>query len=301
MISRVNNLADALEGKREGHEWRCRCPAHGGRSLSVTERNGRLLLICRAGCPQDEVIRALREMGLWGSETCCETPPPPEPEPANDAARRANRASDLWNESAPITPGDPAHTYLKNRGIALPEYPGDLRTHPHLDYWEVGKDGKPVKTGIFPAMMAVVRNPKGRPVAMHRTYLTEDGHKAPVPAVKKVFKVHDLAGGAVRLFPPREGFFAICEGLEDALSAWILWNVPTWVVLGTSGMKSFQSPDDVKEILILADNDEPGKMAALALAQRLEDMKKAVRVRIPSGQKDINALLMEGVTHAFYH
>ena len=302
----ARDMADALEGKREGHEWRCRCPVHGGRSLSVTERDGRLLLICRAGCPQSEVIEALREMGLWGSwgsETCCETPPPPAAEPANDAARRADRASDLWYESAPITPGDPVHTYLRNRGIVLPEYPEDLRTHPALPYWTQDDNGKPVLLGKWPAMIAIVRNPKGRPVALHRTYVTGDGHKAPVQSPKKILKVFDLAGSSVRLFPPIQGFIAVTEGVEDALSAWLLWNIPTWAVLGTSGMKAFQPPEEVQEILILADRDEngAGQRAALELAGKLEEMKKAVRIRVPSGHKDINALLMEGATHAFYH
>jgi putative DNA primase/helicase len=142
-------------------------------------------------------------------------------------------------------------------------------------------------------MLAVVRNPQGRPVAIHRTYL-ENGKKASVSAPKKIMKVHDLTGSAVRLFPPREGFLAACEGIEDALSAWILWQIPAWAVLGASGVKAFQPPEDVKEILILSDNDEPGKKAALELAGRLEAMKKAVRIVTPSGQKDVNGLLMKG-------
>ena len=236
------DLAAALEGKREGQEWRCRCPVHGGKSLSITERDGRLLLTCRAGCPQDEVIKALREMGLWGNESCCDDIPPPEPEPSDHTERKANRASELWNESLPITPGDPVHSYLKNRGIVLPEYPSDLRSHPALPYWEAGEDGKPVKTATFPAILVIVRNPQGRPVALHRTYLTEDGHKAPVQSPKKLFKVFDLSGGAVQLFPPRDGVLAVCEGVEDALSAWVLWKIPAWATIGTSGLKGFVPP-----------------------------------------------------------
>ena len=154
----ASDLADALQGKREGHEWRCRCPVHGGRSLSITEKEGRILLICRAGCPQGDVIKALREMGLWGNESCYEIPPP-EPTPPDDTERRADRASDLWNEAHPIESGDPVHAYLKNRGITLPEYPSDLRCHPALDYWKAGQDGKPVPLGKWPAMLAIVLNP----------------------------------------------------------------------------------------------------------------------------------------------
>lgn len=43
------------------------CPAHDDRnpSISVAERNGKLLVRCFAGCAQDAVIAALRERGLW--------------------------------------------------------------------------------------------------------------------------------------------------------------------------------------------------------------------------------------------
>ena len=295
-------LANALEGRREGQEWRCRCPVHGGRSLSVTEKDGRLLLVCRAGCPQGEVISKLKRLGLWGSVTRYEAQPP-APTPPDNKERKAARASKIWEQSHLITPGDPVHTYLRNRGIVLPEYPSDLRSHPALPYWTQDDNGKPVLLGKWPAMLAVVRNPQGRPVALHRTYITSDGHKAPVQSPKKILKVRDLAGGAVRLFPPKDGVLAVTEGIEDALSAWVLWQIPAWAVLVTSGMKGFILPEDVREVLILADRDDngAGQRAALEMAVKLEEMKKAVRIRVPSGHKDINALLMEGATHAVYH
>jgi hypothetical protein len=43
------------------------CPAHDDRnpSLSVTERDGRILVHCHAGCPSERVIDALKQRGLW--------------------------------------------------------------------------------------------------------------------------------------------------------------------------------------------------------------------------------------------
>ena len=60
-------IATALSGRRIGKEWRCLCPAHDDHnpSLSITERNGKLLLTCRAGCEQNAVIEALQKRGLW--------------------------------------------------------------------------------------------------------------------------------------------------------------------------------------------------------------------------------------------
>lgn len=43
------------------------CPAHedSDPSLSITEKGGKLLVRCHAGCEQDSVVEALRDQGLW--------------------------------------------------------------------------------------------------------------------------------------------------------------------------------------------------------------------------------------------
>ena len=292
-------LASGLEGRREGREWRCRCPVHGGRSLSITEKDGRLLLVCRAGCPQGDVIKAIRDMGLWGNSHGYEKISPPAAPGAKDEEerqRRIDKGDDLWDESHPIEPGDPVHRYLAGRGITLESWPKDLRCHPSLPYWQVDDRGKPVKTGAFPAMIAVVRSPEGRSVGLHRTWVRHDGlGKAPVVAPKKIYKVHDMTGGAVRLFPPEDGLLGICEGIEDALSALILWNIPTWAALGTSGLIGFAPPEAVRELLIFADRDEngAGQKAAWELADRMAETERAARVLVPGdGSKDLNAYLL---------
>jgi hypothetical protein len=62
------DLAAALGGRRAGPgRWMARCPSHEDRtpSLSLTERAGRVLVYCFAGCRQRDVIEALRARGLW--------------------------------------------------------------------------------------------------------------------------------------------------------------------------------------------------------------------------------------------
>jgi len=63
-------IADALGGRRSGDGWLARCPAHDDAhpSLGIVERDGRVLVCCRAGCTQADVLAALRERGLWPSE-----------------------------------------------------------------------------------------------------------------------------------------------------------------------------------------------------------------------------------------
>lgn len=63
----AGEIAQALGGRRCGRGWMARCPAHQDRSpsLSIAERNGKLLFFCHAGCAWKNVAAALRARGLW--------------------------------------------------------------------------------------------------------------------------------------------------------------------------------------------------------------------------------------------
>ena len=304
----ASELAAALGARREGLEYRASCPVHGGRSFCFREKDGKFVFLCRAGCDQEAVVAELKRLGLWPEwKETAKTWHRPVIHPSKPAetedgvGKKAQQASRIWAEASPVTIGDPVWTYLKGRGIELPGYPEDLRTHPALDYWEQDDAGRPIRTGNFPCMLALIRNPEGRPVGIHRKWVAPDGSgKAPVQNPKKVSKVHDLTGGAVRLFPPREGLLSVSEGVEDALSVMVLWGIPCWACLGTSGLKGFEPPTGIKELIVFADRDEngAGQTAAIKLAQKLKK-KMAVQIQVPDGQaKDLNQLLQEGVLHA---
>ena len=296
----ASELASAIGARKEGQEFRASCPVHGGKSLCFREKDGRLLVVCRAGCDQAVVVTELKRLGLWENGNRSEVKSSPSPERPDDGARKAEKASRIWAESGPIVTGDPVWTYLRSREIELQEYPQDLRTHAGLDYWEVADAGNPIRTGVFPCMLAVIRNPEGRPAGIHRTWVKPDGSgKAPVQAPKKVLKVRDLRGGSIRLFPPRDGVLGVTEGIEDSLSAMILWGIPCWACLGTSGLKGFKPPEGIKTLIVFGDNDEPGKKAALELAKRMEAKKMAVRIRVPNDHKDLNEIL-RGARDGFY-
>src|SRR5262249_25128046 len=50
--------------------YQARCPAHNDSnpSLDITEKDGKTLVICRAGCEQTAVINALKALGAWPQE-----------------------------------------------------------------------------------------------------------------------------------------------------------------------------------------------------------------------------------------
>ena len=77
------------------------CPAHDDArpSLSITERDGRTLLHCFAGCTQEAVIETLRGRGLW-------TGRPPAPQvtgPLLDVVHFVQRYVVLPSDHAAIT------------------------------------------------------------------------------------------------------------------------------------------------------------------------------------------------------
>ncbi len=63
-------IVSALGGQNTGlGQWIAHCPAHDDKksSLSITEKDGKVLLHCHAGCSQEAVISALKARGLWRS------------------------------------------------------------------------------------------------------------------------------------------------------------------------------------------------------------------------------------------
>jgi len=67
----ISNIASGLNKVRWHGDYKflaC-CPAHDDRnpSLSVSDKSGKILVKCWAGCTQEEVIDALRDLGLWHS------------------------------------------------------------------------------------------------------------------------------------------------------------------------------------------------------------------------------------------
>lgn len=62
-------LARALNSRRSGSCWMALCPVHKDRnpSLSIAEKDGRVLVHCHAGCDQRAVIEHLKSRGIWDS------------------------------------------------------------------------------------------------------------------------------------------------------------------------------------------------------------------------------------------
>ncbi len=58
----------------------------------------------------------------------------------------------------------------------------------------------------------------------------------------------------------------IAEGIETALAAQQILEIPVWAALNASLLAKFQPPSIVEHLIIAADNDAAGKKAARQLA-----------------------------------
>ncbi len=194
-------------------------------------------------------------------------------------ADNAQRNAALWAKTLPVTDGDPVSLYLRRRGLAGP-VPAQLRLHPRLTYWD-GLDGG--DRGAWPAMIAPLIRPDGVALALHRTYLTADGHKAPVPTVKKLTAAAGpLAGACIPLHHPQQGVIGIAEGIETAQAVHLASGLPTVAAYCAGNLAAYTWPPGVKRILVFADADPAGAAAAHRLKTRAMRAGLSVAVVAPA-------------------
>jgi len=136
----------------------------------------------------------------------------------------------------------------------------------------------------------VTRGVVGAPLAIHRTFLARNGAgKAPVDPQKMMFG--PCRGGAVCLAASGD-VLMVGEGIETCLAAIQATGHPAWAALSTSGLRAFDLPRDVREVIVLADGDEPGEAAARDCALRWKWEGRRVRIARPPQGMDFNDLLM---------
>ncbi|MCD1619152.1 toprim domain-containing protein [Salipiger manganoxidans] len=197
-------------------------------------------------------------------------------QPMTDEARR-EALRDTYRATVAVSEGDLVHRYLTARGVEDLIYPDALRFAARL------RDGE---GGIRPAMVAMIHGPDGeKPVSMHRTFLRPDGSgKAEMEAPRKMMPGELPDGACVRLsdYVPG-GPLGIAEGIETALSASALYQLPVWSAINSAILKKWWPPEGCHEVAIFGDNDPKfgGQAAAWSLAHRLAVKGIAVTVHIP--------------------
>ena len=199
-----------------------------------------------------------------------------KPQPEQD---KRGRVVKLWTRRESITDNDDVSKYLSGRGIK--NAPKTLHKVNHGVF--IGNVWQP-----YVAMIAKAVN-GDKAVGVHLTFL-KDGKKADVPTQKVMYAVEDgaLNGAAVRLHEVGETLL-VAEGIETALSAAQIFGLPAWAAMNAGLLERVNVPSFVKHVVICSDNDANyvGQAAAYALAKRLVQEGKTVRVEIPT-RKDWN-------------
>ena len=197
-----------------------------------------------------------------------------------DERERIQAARQIWRDALPA-PGTPVETYLRGRGITAP-IPPSIRYAPNLRH---------APTGLtLPVMVAAVQGPDRQITGIHRTYLRADG-RGKVPLTTPKMMLGRCAQGAVRLAKAGPKL-AVGEGIESSLSVLQETNIPVWAALSTSGMKALILPPCVREVILLADADRPGKDAAYAAAQRFIREGRVAKIATPPTGNDFNDALV---------
>lgn len=211
------------------------------------------------------------ERGSTVSEQYARPRETPSAEPEETPAAKRQRMNRLWGKALPYRADDPVGIYLASRLGQTPKHTG-LRYQPHCPY---------PKGENWPAMLAIYVAPDDTACALHRTYLTPDGRKAPVVSSKlSLGPLRD--GGAVRL-ALHDGELGIAEGIETALAASIMFGIPCWAALNAGRLAVWEPPLNARRVVIFADNDDnfAGQTAAFDLMARIEG-KLRVSIETPT-------------------
>jgi putative DNA primase/helicase len=112
---------------------------------------------------------------------------------------------------------------------------------------------------ILPAMIVAVQSPVGDVIGIEATALTLQCNRKAFAESRD--KVGIMAAGAAR-FAKVETELGLCEGAETAIAAMHILQIPTWASLGVGRIDRIVIPDSVRKLVVLCDNDEPGRLGA---------------------------------------
>jgi putative DNA primase/helicase len=235
------------------------------------DKDGRGSYICRVCGPGDgfnllqrvkgigfsEALRLVAELSGEARPVAVTSGPNPE------EVRKEVRA--IWGRSLPLSEVPAAAAWWLKRLGEIPQTT-ELRAVHAL---KCGVDG------VHPAMVARIKDAAGNSVSLHRTYLSQDGEKAPVETPRRLMALSLPDGSAVRLYPDGD-VLGVAEGIETAESCRVLFGTPTWALLNAVNMKGFVPPPSVRRVIVYGDLDASftGQAAAFDLAKRLTAKRK---------------------------
>jgi hypothetical protein len=278
----AHEIADALGGKRESNgRYTCRCPAHDDKTPSLSiwdDADGRVALHCFASCSYEAVTEALRARGLW-----------PERNEKKDKGKKlltAEQAREMFDRAHAFDPSA-AHPYFRARGI-------DTRL-----FHDLGKTLRLIGSArhkdsgtVGPALIAAVTDNDGFVTGIQRIFLSLD-QTAKRDVEKPKMSLGSVRGHAIRL-GPKSGTVLVAEGVEDAMTGAIAMEMAhgVFACAGDKMLPKLILPAHAGDIIILSDNDPPGRQCTAKATRAFKAAGRRVSVAYPpEGAKDFNELV----------
>lgn len=230
--------------------------------------DGFMLAGAVTGLPFDALAEKVREMLGYRAD-------PTAPTGDLEEVRQKEAMMKLWKQAVTIADISPVAKYLRNRIGGAPVKYDFLREGSSVFH--------PTDRKSYPAMIAKVAGYHDRAVNVHITYLTRDGGKVDVSPAKRVMAGKLPDGCAIRLMPAAE-VMGVAEGIETAISASLLFDIPVWACVNGTLLAKWKPPAIAHEIVVFGDNDQnyTGQAKAYELANRLEVLfKRKAKVMIP--------------------
>jgi putative DNA primase/helicase len=274
----------------------CRCPCHDDRtpSLHISDVGGKLFWHCHAGCSQETLLAEFQRRGFFSSVG--EYKMNRETAEARDKRREATeKENDRFFKGVNIlrvaaySKEPPPEAYFRSRGLG--SVPKNARVLPterasQLTGW------------AFPAVVFPITDGEFLTGA-HVTFLTEDGvANARGANGKSVRLTFGLVKRGYIIFGPSnpDKPLLVAEGVESALSAAVLTDLPAIAAISAGNMAAI-NPPPCSELIICGDDDASGtgRKAAEAAAAQWAHSGRKVRIAIPTDHKDWNDVLRDRV------
>ena len=255
----------------------CNCPCHDDETASLHVTVGYkhpVVLKCFAKCPQETLVAWAKWNGFWYTT---EQQQAWERKQVEREAKYKAEQKDYHRlkkayailRAASYNKVIPPTEYLKGRGIAnVPECAALLSA----------KDAVRLINKRFPAMVVpVIKDDRlvGAQVTLLNKYAT-----AKLATDRPKLSYGPIAGGVPLADVDPKQQLLVGEGIETVLSAMQITGLPGIAALGAANMIHVEVPT-CSEVIIVADNDDPGYEAAKLLSRRLANEGRKVRVAYP--------------------
>jgi hypothetical protein len=283
------SLRDIVPGPLVGNK--VLCPFHDDHTPSCHIYHDHFFcFVCNAS--GDAITWLMETEGLTYDEAAAELenfePRAHRPEDEKKTLRLALR---LWEQAKPIADTLAEH-YLTGRHIDVAQLPADvpLRFHSHC----------PIGNNTYPCLLALFRDVEtDTPAGILRTALTPDGRRR--LDCKKQALGRWNGYRAIKLWPAGEAL-VVAEGIETACAAGTRMTHegaplrPAWATGGSARLGTLPPIPGVKQLIVLTDNDEPGRAAARLCAERAADAGCMALLLTPAAANDFNDVVRKRAT-----